>query len=60
MAATIDNGETIQDTFYAVHNWSDTLHQGNYDIILNKVFPETKATTDPLDPAKYSFEVIVK
>lgn len=60
MAATIDSGETLQDTFYAVNNWSDTLHQGTYDIILNKVFPEMRQSTDPLDPGKYSFEVIVK
>jgi hypothetical protein len=60
MAVTINNGETVQDTFEAVRNWSDTLYQGSYSIILNKVFPEVRNSMEPLDPAKYSFEVIVK
>ncbi len=60
MAATIDNGELVQDTFNAVNNWSDTLYQGIYSILLKKVFPEIRSSTDPLDPSEYSFEVIVK
>ena len=60
MAATIDNGETVQDTFYAVRDWRDTLYSGPYKVILNKVFPETRPTTDPLDPSAYLFEMIVK
>ena len=60
MAATIDNGEAIQDTFLAVNNWSDTLYQGSYRIILSKVFPEIRTTMEPLDPSEYSFEVVVK
>jgi hypothetical protein len=60
MAVTINNGETVQDTFEAVRNWSDTLYQGSYSIILNKVFPEVRTSMEPLDPTKYSFEVIVK
>lgn len=60
MAATIDNGEPVLDTFYAVNNWSDTLYQDGYSIILNKVFPEIRATMEPLDSSKYSFEVVLK
>ncbi len=61
MGATIDNnGETVQDTFYAVGDWRDTLYSGPYQVILNKVFPETRPTTDQLDPSAYSFEIIVK
>ncbi len=60
MAATIESNGIVQDTFHAVQNWSDTLYQGGYTIILNKVFPEIRTTMEPLDPSKYSFEVIVK
>ena len=60
MGATIDNGETVQDTFYAVKDWRDTLYNGPYQVILNRVFPETRTTTDQLDPSAYSFEIIVK
>ena len=60
MGATMDNGDTVQDTFYAVRDWRDTLYSGPYQVILNKVFPETRPTTDQLDPSAYSFEIIVK
>jgi len=60
MAATIDNSELVQDTFQAVYNWSDTLYQGVYSVILNKVFPEIRTSMEQLDPSLYSFEVIVK
>jgi hypothetical protein len=61
MDTTIINSDaTTQDTFYAVHNWTDTLYSGNLSIFLNKVFPETKPTTDPIDQKNYSFEVVVK
>ena len=50
----------VEDTFYAVHNWTDTLYSGNLSIILNKVFPESRPTTDPIDQKNYSFEVVVK
>ncbi len=60
MAATINNGEIVQDTFVADTNWQDTLYQGAYKIILAKVYPEIRTTTEPLDPSKYSFDVIVK
>lgn len=60
MAAEIDNGESVQDTFYAVSEWRDTLYNGPYKVILNKVFPEVRTSTDPLDDSAYSFEIIVK
>ncbi len=60
MAVTINNGEPVQDTFYAVNNWTDTLYQGGYQIILAKVYPEIRTTTDPLDPSAYSFDVLIK
>lgn len=59
MAATVDNGETIQDTFYAEINWSDTLYLDR-QIILSKVYPETRISMEPLDTSKYSFDIIVK
>lgn len=60
MAATIEKGETVRDTFFAVHNWSDTLYHAPYQIILSKVYPETRLSMEPLDPAAYSFDIIVK
>jgi hypothetical protein len=60
MGATIDNGEPYQDTFYAVNNWTDTLYHGPYQIILTKVYPEMRATMEPLAPALYSFDILVK
>lgn len=60
MAATIDNGETVRDTFFAVHNWTDTLYQGPYQIILSKVYPEIRTSMEPLDTSKYSFDITVK
>lgn len=60
MAATIDKGEAVRDTFFAVHNWSDTLYHAPYQIILSKVYPETRLSMEPLDPAAYSFDIIVK
>lgn len=61
MAATIitADGED-RDTFYAIHNWSDTLHQDGYNIYLKKVYPEIRPTMEPLDPAKYSFDIVVE
>jgi hypothetical protein len=60
MGATIYNGETMQDTFFAVHNWQDTLLSGPYAIYLNLVKPEIRPTIDPLDPSVYSFEMVIK
>jgi len=60
MAATIDNGETLRDTFFAVNNWSDTIYQGPYQIILSKVYPEIRTSMEPLDTSAYSFDIIVK
>jgi hypothetical protein len=61
MATTLVHGDAAkQDTFYAVHNWTDTLYSGNLSIILNKVLPETRPTTDPIDQSNYAFDVVVK
>ena len=60
MGATIDHGTSVQDTFYAVHNWTDTLYHNAYRIILAKVYPEIRTSMEPLDESAYSFDVIVK
>jgi hypothetical protein len=60
MATTIEKGNSTQDTFYAVNNWSDTLYYDGYSIILKKIFPEIRTSMEPLDTSKYSFEVLVK
>jgi hypothetical protein len=61
MGATIINSDGEErDTLYAVQNWTDTLHQGIYNIYLNKVYPEIRPTMELLDPSKYSFDVIVE
>ena len=60
MGTTIDTGTEIQDTFYAVHNWTDTLYHNSYRIILAKVYPEIRTSMEPLDDSAYSFDVIVK
>ena len=60
MGATIDNGKSVQDTFFAVHNWTDTLTHNGYQIILAKVYPEVRQTMEPLDPSAYSFDIIVR
>ena len=59
MGATIDNGETIQQTFEAVTHWQDTIYSAPYTIYLNLVKPEVRPTTQPLDPSAYSFDIIV-
>ena len=53
-------GTTLRDTFYAVNNWRDTIYNGPYAIYLNLVKPETRPTTDPIDPDSYSFEMVIK
>lgn len=60
MGATFENGESIQDTFFAVHNWTDTLYHSGYKIILEKVYPVTRVSMEPLPAAGYSFDVRVK
>ncbi len=61
MAVTIDqDGSSLRDTFFAVHNWQDTIYSGSYAIYLNLVKPEIRPTTDPIDPAAYSFEMVIK
>ena len=54
------DGTTLQDTFLAVNNWRDTIYNGSYAIYLNLVKPETRPTTDPIDPTSYSFEMLIK
>jgi|SRR5687767_1817585 len=60
MAATIDHGTAVQDTFRAVNNWSDTLYHNAYRIILAKVYPEIRTSMETLPDSAYSFDVIVK
>ena len=60
MAASIDNGEIVRDTFFADDDWRDTLYHGAYSIILDKVLPEVRQNMEPLDTSAYSFEIIVK
>ncbi|HSF88759.1 MAG TPA: hypothetical protein VLA46_05030 [Saprospiraceae bacterium] len=61
MAVSIDqDGTTVRDTFFAVNNWQDTIYSGPYSIYLHLVKPETRPTTDPIDPASYSFEMLIK
>lgn len=60
MEATFSHGETVQDTFFAVNEWRDTLYQGGYQVILDKVYPETRTSMSALSPEDYSFDVIVK
>ena len=60
MAATFTHGETVQDTFFAVNNWRDTLYQGGYEIILDKIYPETRTSMSALPPEDYRFDVLVK
>ena len=61
MAVTIDqDGSTLQDTFFAVNNWQDTIYSGSYAVYLNLVKPQTRPTTDPIDASSYSFEMVIK
>ena len=60
MAATINQGGEVRDTFFAVHNWTDTLYHSAYQIILAKVYPEVRTSMEPLDPSLYAFDMIVK
>ncbi len=60
MGATFDNGVETIDTFYAVHNWRDTLINGPYAIMLNKIYPLTRPNFDPVDLDDYAFEIIVE
>ncbi|MDQ3017791.1 MAG: hypothetical protein M3R25_13855 [Bacteroidota bacterium] len=60
MGATItNNGEVLNDTFIAEHNWQDTLYNGPYKIILKTVKPEIRTSMEPLAPSAYSFEMLV-
>ena len=61
IGATIkDNGETLQDTFFAEFNWTDTLYQGPYKIIMSKVYPEERTSMEALESSAYSFDITVK
>ena len=60
MAATFENGETVQDTFFAEYNWTDTLYQSGYKVILEKVYPVTRQTMESLPPSSYSFDIRVQ
>jgi hypothetical protein len=60
LATYIENDGAMRDTFFAVREWRDTLSAAGHTIILNKVYPEVRQSTDPLDASSYSFEIIVR
>ena len=60
MGTTFENGMETIDTFRAITNWRDTLVNGPYSIMLNKIYPEMRNDFEPLDPDQYSFEIIVE
>lgn len=60
MGVTFENGEATKDTFYAVKNWRDTLSHGPHTIMLNKIYPLTRTSFDPMDLEEYTFEMIVE
>lgn len=61
MAVTIDqDGSILQDTFFAVNNWQDTIYSGSYAIYLTLVKPEIRPTMDPIDADAYSLEMVIK
>ena len=57
LALTLEDGETAQDTFYAVDNWQDTLHYPGFDLFLDKVLPAVRPTTEWADTAAYRLEI---
>ncbi len=59
MGLTFEGAAEAIDTFYAINDWRDTLFNGPYTIMLNKVYPLTRTSFDPLDPSEYSFEMVV-
>jgi hypothetical protein len=60
MGVTFEGPAETIDTFFAVHNWKDTLVNGPHTIILNEIYPLTRTSFDPLDLNEYSFEMVVK
>ena len=49
-----------QDTFDAISNWSDTLHNTPFTVILQKIYPEMRDSIGMLPASAYSFDVLVK
>ena len=61
MAVTFSHdGTSLRDSFYAINNWKDTIYIESHAVYLNLVKPETRPTTDPIDPASYSFEMVIR
>lgn len=58
LATVLHGGDVIaQDTFDAVSNWSDTLYNTPYTIMLQKVYPEIRDSVGNLPDSVYSFDV---
>lgn len=61
MAVTFSHdGTSLRDSFYAINNWKDTIYIESHAVYLHLVKPETRPTTDPIDPASYSFEMVIR
>lgn len=50
---------SYRDTFYAVHNWQDTLQVGGYDLELALIVP-LERLLPVVDTAAYRFQMILK
>ena len=59
MGVTFQNGENALDTFDAQYGSQDTLFNIPYSVILLNVKPELRSSMEPLDPAAYSFDLVV-
>lgn len=61
LEATIRYGDGSKtDTFDAISNWSDTLYNTPYTILLQKVYPEWRDSVGMLPDSAYTFKVLVK
>lgn len=59
LAATFQHEGISRDTFYAVEDWRDTIFVDNTEIILDKVFPETRTDMGIVDTSAYRFRLII-
>lgn len=60
MGVSFENGDAVQDTFYAAGNWRDTLYHSPFAIMLNEVYPLNRTSFELLDPAEYSFDMMIQ
>lgn len=59
LAATFQHAGISRDTFYAVEAWRDTIVVDNREIILDKIFPETRTDMGIVDTSAYRFRLII-